>query len=84
MMLFLCSYTTIQQTAIQQKRTSGIVKEESLGSLIETEDEDEPGLDKVVRNMKEPKEAIENIKRYEDILKSQNKKINIVGKQREY
>lgn len=84
MMLFLCSYTTIQQTAIQRKRTSGIVKEESLGLLIEIEDEDEPGLDKVVRNMKEPKEAIENIKRYEDILKSQNKKINIVGKQREY
>ena len=53
-----------------------------MSSLIETEDEDEPGLDEAVRNKKEPEEAIKIIKRYEEISKTQNRKIiNIVGKQ---
>ena len=52
-----------------------IVKEELLNSILETEDQDDLDLDKAVKNTKESKEAVKIIKKYEEILENQNKRI---------
>ena len=60
-----------------------MVREELLHSLTEIEDGDEPELDEAVKTMKDPKErSIALIELFEDILKTQNKRIiNLVGRQ---
>lgn len=52
-----------------------IVKEELLNSILETEDQDDLDLHKAVKNTKESKEAVKIIKKYEEILENQNKRI---------
>ena len=52
--------------------------------LVSIEKADETGLNDAVRNAKEPTEAVEIIKEWEELLKEQNKRIiNIVAKQTE-
>ena len=54
-----------------------MIREELINLLLETEDENEPGLVEVLRNAKDPKETVVIIKKYEDMLKGQNKKNRI-------
>ena len=47
-----------------KKKAPDVIKEQFLDSLIGIENEDELGLGEVVKNTKEPEEAIRIIKRY--------------------
>lgn len=68
---------------LTKKKTLEVIQEDLLNSLKEREDEDQPGLDGIVKNAKVPEETIKIIYRKEKILNIQNKKIiNIVGGQR--
>ena len=63
---------------------SDIIEKELLASISEVFDEEEEyvSMNEEVKNAKEPKEGISLIKKYEDLLKGANKKINnIVEKQ---
>ena len=63
-----------------------IIEKELLASISEVFDEEEEylSMNEEVKNAKEPKEGISLIKKYEDLLKGANKKINnIVEKQGE-
>ena len=65
---------------------SDIIEKELLASISEVFDEEEEyvSMNEEVKNAKEPKEGISLIKKYEDLLKGANKKINnIVEKQGE-
>ena len=65
---------------------SDIIEKELLASISEDFDEEEEyvSMNEEVKNAKEPKEGISLIKKYEDLLKGANKKINnIVEKQAE-
>ena len=63
-----------------------MLKQELLASIIEIKDEEDYSeLNEEVKSAKEPKEAISIIKKYDEHLKGENKKIgNIVGKQGEF
>ena len=79
--MFLSQVRNILKGAAKKKMVE-IVKEELLSSILEMEDQDDLDLDEAVKHTKEPQEAITIIKRYDKILKKQNKKIiNILGKQ---
>ena len=59
-----------------------IIQEQLLDLFKEIEYEDVPGFNKIVKNTKEPEEAIIIVNWWEEIPKTQNKGIiNIVGKQ---
>ena len=69
-----------------KKKVSDIIEKELLASISEVFDEEEEyvSMNEEVKNAKEPKEGISLIKKYEDLLKGANKKINnIVEKQGE-
>ena len=66
----------------QEKEYSNDIKDELLDSLVSIDKLDETGLNDVVRNAKDPKEAVAVIKKCKELLNGLNKKINIVAKQR--
>ena len=70
---------------IEKKKTPETIKKELLASILEVfEEEDYLQICKEVKNAKDLKDGISLVKKYEDLLKSGNKKIiNIVGKQGE-
>ena len=65
------------------KKTPEIIKQELLASILEVfeKKEDYLQMNKEVKNAKEPKGGILQIKKYKDLLKGTNRKIiNIVRK----
>ena len=58
-----------------KKKTKKDVKEVLLKSIKETDDEYDPNLDEMGENVRILKNVITVIKRYEDIIKTQKKKI---------
>ena len=68
---------------IAQKKTNEIIKRGLLNSLQEN-DVEEPELNETANNVNNSQEEIQLINRYEDIIKTQNKKaIKYIGKQGE-
>ena len=68
--------------SVKKKKTLEKVKQELLNSLKENDEEEEPGLKETTNATSDPQEAILIICRYEDIIKTQNKKtIGYIGKQ---
>ena len=58
------------------------MKQQLLNFLKENDDEEEPGLNEIANGIKDPEKAIKIIKHYNEISKTQNKRvINIFGKQ---
>ena len=70
---------------IKKKKTPETIKKELLASILEVfEEEDYLQICEEVKNVKDLKDGISLVKKYEDLLKGANKKIiNIVGKQGE-
>ena len=65
-----------------KKKTNESIKRELLNSLKENNDVEEQGLNKTVNNVNNSQEAIVIIRRYEDIIKTQNKKaVGYIAKQ---
>ena len=65
-----------------KKKTNESIKRELLDSLKENNDVEEQGLNKTVNNVNNSQEAIVIIRRYEDIIKTQNKKaVGYIAKQ---
>ena len=61
-----------------------MTKKKRLSSLLENVDENEPGLIKALRYADYPNKAIWILKKYELLLKGENKKmVRMVGKQGE-
>ena len=56
------------------KKTHEIIKRELLNSLQENDDVEEQGLNERANNVNNSQEGIRIINRYEDIIKTQNKK----------
>ena len=57
------------------------MKQELLNYLIENDKLEDPGLDEIGNGITDPAETITMIKRYEEMIKTQNKKvINFIGK----
>ena len=68
--------------SIAKKKTKEIRKRELLNSLQENDDVEEQALNKTANTVSISQEAILIINRYEDIIKTQNKKaIEFIGKQ---
>ena len=68
--------------SITKKKTNENIKQELLNSLQENDDVEEQGLQETTNNVNNSQEAILIINRYEDIIKTQNKKaIGYIGKQ---
>ena len=68
-----------------KKKSPQAIKQELLASIIEILDKHDSLLNEEARNVKEPKEAISIIKKYERLLKEQHREIiNILGKQVEF
>ena len=68
--------------SITKKKTNENIKQELLNSLQENDDVEEQGLQETTNNVNNSQEAILMINRYEDIIKTQNKKaIGYIGKQ---
>ena len=68
--------------SVLKKKTHETMKQELLNSLKENDDEEEPSLKETTTATSDPQEAILIIHRYEDIIKTQNKKaISYTGKQ---
>ena len=67
-----------------KKKTNESIKRELLNSLKENDDAEEHGFSKTANNVNNSQEAIVIIRRYEEIIKTQNKKaIGHIGKQEE-
>ena len=67
-----------------KKKSPQAIKQELLASIIEILDKHDSLLNEKARNVKEAKEAILIIKKYERLLKEQHREIiNILGKFRE-
>lgn len=65
-----------------KKKTKETVKDELLNSLMKKNKMEEQGLEEMANIIADPKEAIRMIKQYEQMIKTQNKKvINIFGRQ---
>ena len=63
---------------IAKKKTNESIKRELLNSSQENDDVEEQGLIEAANNVNNSQEAIQIINRYEDIIKTQNKKSNRV------
>ena len=64
-----------------KEKTKETVKQESLNYLMENDKFEEPRLEEIASSITDFAEAITMVKRYEDMIKTQNKKvINLVGK----
>lgn len=61
-MLFIIA---VEYKGSQKKKSLNDIKDEVLGSVINIEKNDEPGLDDVVGNGKDTQEAVGIIKEYE-------------------
>ena len=57
---------------ITRKKTSKTVEQELLSSLMENNAVEEPGLD--INNVTDPREAINIVNQYGQIMRTQNKK----------
>ena len=67
-----------------KKKTNKSIKRELLNSLKENDDVEEQGLNETANNVNNSQEAITVVHRYEEIIKTQNKKtIGYTGKQGE-
>ena len=67
-----------------KKKTNESIKQELLHSLKENDDFEEQGLNERVNNVSNSQEVIAIIRRYKDIVKTQNKKvIGYIAKQGE-
>ena len=67
--------------SITKNKTNEIIKRELLNLLQENDDVEEQGLIETINNVNSSQEAIRLINRYEDIIKTQNKKIlGYIGK----
>ena len=70
--------------SINKKKTNKTIKQELLNSLHENDNIEEQELNETANNVNNSQEAIVIIRRYEDIIKRQNKKsIGYIGKQGE-
>ena len=68
----------------ETKKSPEMIKEELLPSLLENIDENELGINTVMR-AKQRNEAIRIIKKYKLLLKGENKKmVGMLGKQGDY
>ena len=68
-----------------KKKTNESIKRQPLNALKENDDIEEQGLDETVNNVSNSQEAIVIIRRYEEIIKTQNKKsIRYSSKQGKY
>ena len=68
----------------ETKKSPEMIKEELLPSLLENIDENELGINTVMR-ANQPNEAIRIIKKYKLLLKGENKKmVGMLGKQGDY
>ena len=63
---------------IAKTKTNESIKRELLNSLQENDDVEEQGLIEAANNVNNSQKAIQIINRYEDIIKTQNKKSNRV------
>ena len=71
---------------VKKNKTPEIIKQELLASIVELSDGDKDYLElnEELRNAKKSKDGICLVKKYEDLLRAENRKIiNIVGKQGE-
>ena len=67
-----------------KKKTNEFIKRELLNSSKENDDVEEQGLNKTVSNANNSQEVIAIIRRYDDLMKNQNKKpIGYIAKQGE-
>ena len=74
----ICLFITIAQC--NEKKSSKAIKQELLAPVTKIADEDYSGLNEDVKNAKEPKEVIFIIKKHEELLQGEDRKIiNIVG-----
>ena len=65
-----------------KNNTNEIIKRKFLNSLQRNDDVEEQGLNKTANNVNNSQETIHIINRYEDIIKTQNKKaIGYISKQ---
>ena len=65
-----------------KNNTNEIIKRKLLNSLQRNDDVEEQGLNKTANNVNNSQETIHIINRYEDIIKTQNKKaIGYISKQ---
>ena len=68
----------------ETKKSPEMIKEELLPSLLENIDENELGINTVMR-ANQPNEAIRIIKKYKLLLKGENKEmVGMLGKQGDY
>ena len=69
--------------SITKEKTNETIKRELVNLLQENDDVEEQGLNKTANNVSNSQETILIIRRYKDIIKTQNKKtIRYIGKQR--
>ena len=69
--------------SITKEKTNETTKRELVNSLQENDDVEEQGLNETANNVSNSQETILIIRRYKDIIKTQNKKaIRYIGKQR--
>ena len=69
--------------SITKEKTNETIKRELVNSLQENDDVEEQGLNETANNVSNSQETILIIRRYKDIIKTQNKKaIRYIGKQR--
>ena len=69
--------------SITKEKTNETIKRELVNSLQENDDVEEQGLNETANNVSNSQETILIIRRYKDVIKTQNKKaIRYIGKQR--
>ena len=64
--------------SITKKKTNEIIKREMLNLLQENDDVEKRVLNETANNVNNSQEAKRLINRYEDIIKTQNKKSNMI------
>ena len=81
MIAFLLQRRCLTRNTTREKPPE-VINQELLASIIEIADEYYSGLSKEMKNLMEPKEALSIIKKYNELLKGENRKIiNLVGNQ---
>ena len=69
---------------VNKNKTPEMIKKELQSSILKVfEEENYLQIEEEVKNAKDLKDGIALVKKYEELLKEANKKINIVGKQGE-
>ena len=60
---------------MKKKKTPKVIKNELLASILEVFEEDYLRMSEEVKNAKDPKDDISLVKKYQDLLKGANRKL---------